>query len=66
MIFPVLRKSIKRKPNNLNLIKKEEVDKGVLRTAHKLFLVLRRIFDMIADDYNFPTSMKNVVVPNCK
>ena len=44
------------------------VDKGVLRTAHKLFLVLRCIFDMIADDYNIPTPMKKVVVPNyqCK
>ncbi len=40
------------------------VDKGVLRTAHKLFLVLRCIFDMIADDYNIPTPMKKVVVPN--
>lgn len=44
------------------------VDKGVLRTAHKLYLVLRCIFDMIADDYDIPTPMKKVVVPNylCK
>ena len=40
------------------------VQKGVLRTAHKLFLLLRCIFDMIAEDYNIPTPMKKVVVPN--
>ena len=40
------------------------VEKGVLRTAHKLFLLLRCIFDMIAEDYNIPTPMKKVVVPN--
>ena len=40
------------------------VDKGVLRTAHKLFLVLRCIFDMIADDYGISSPMKKVVVPN--
>lgn len=40
------------------------VEKGVLRTSHKLFLLLRCIFDMIAEDYNIPTSMKNMVVPN--
>ena len=40
------------------------VDKGVLRTAHKLFLVLRCIFDVIADDYDITTPMKKVVVPN--
>ena len=38
--------------------------KGVLRTAQKLFLLLRCIFDMIAEDYNIPTPMKKVVVPN--
>ena len=40
------------------------VDKGTLRMAHKLFLLLRCIFDMIAEDYNIPTPMKKVVVPN--
>lgn len=40
------------------------VDKGTLRMAHKLFLILRCIFDMIAEDYNIPTPMKKVVVPN--
>ncbi len=40
------------------------VQKGVLRTAQKLFLLLRCIFDMIAEDYNIPTPMKKVVVPN--
>lgn len=40
------------------------VEKGVLRTSHKLFLLLRCIFDMIAEDYNIPTPMKKVVVPN--
>ncbi len=40
------------------------VQKGVLRTVHKLFLLLRCIFDMIAEDYNIPTPMKKVVVPN--
>ena len=40
------------------------VDKGVLRTAHKLFLLLRCIFEMIAEDYGIPTPMKKVVVPN--
>lgn len=40
------------------------VQKGVLRTTHKLFLLLRCIFDMIAEDYNISTPMKKVVVPN--
>ena len=40
------------------------VDKGTLRTAHKLFLILRCIFDVIADDYNISSPMKKVVVPN--
>lgn len=40
------------------------VDKGTLRMAHKLFLLLKCIFDMIADDYNIPSPMKKVVVPN--
>ena len=40
------------------------VDKGTLRTAHKLFLILRCIFDMVADDYNISSPMKKVVVPN--
>ena len=39
------------------------VDKGVLRTAHKLWLLLKCIFDMIADDYGIPTPMRKVVVP---
>ena len=44
------------------------VDKGTLRTAHKLFLLLRCIFDVIADDYSIQSPMKKVVVPNyqCK
>ena len=40
------------------------VEKGTLRTAHKLFLVLRCIFDVVADDYSITTPMKKVVVPN--
>lgn len=40
------------------------VDRGTLRMAHKLFLILRCIFDMIADDYNISSPMKKVVVPN--
>jgi integrase len=40
------------------------VDKGTLRMAHKLFLILRCIFDVIADDYNISSPMKKVVVPN--
>lgn len=40
------------------------VDKGTLRMAHKLFLILRCIFDMVADDYNISSPMKKVVVPN--
>ena len=32
--------------------------------AHKLFLIHRCIFDMIADDYNISSPMKKVVVPN--
>ena len=40
------------------------VDKGVLRTAHKLFLLLRCIFEMIAEDYGIPSPMRKVVVPN--
>jgi len=39
-------------------------EKGVLRTAHKLFLTLRCIFDMIADDYGISSPMNKVVVPN--
>ena len=39
------------------------VDKGVLRTAHKLWLLLKCIFDMVADDYGIPTPMRKVVVP---
>ena len=38
--------------------------KGTLRMAHKLFLILRCIFDMVADDYNISSPMKKVVVPN--
>ena len=40
------------------------VDKGVLRTAHKLFLLLRCIFEMIAEDYGISSPMRKVVVPN--
>ncbi len=40
------------------------VENGTLRTAHKLFLVLRCIFDVVADDYNITSPMKKVVVPN--
>ena len=39
------------------------IDRGVLRMAHKIHLMLKCIFDMIADDYNIPTPMKKVVVP---
>ncbi len=40
------------------------IDRGVLRMAHKIHLMLKCIFDMIADDYNIPTPMRKVVVPN--
>lgn len=40
------------------------VEKGVVRTAHKLMLMLKCIFDMIADDYGIPTPMRKVVLPN--
>ncbi|MCH5166219.1 MAG: tyrosine-type recombinase/integrase family protein [Clostridiales bacterium] len=40
------------------------VDNGTLRTAHKLFLVLRCIFDVVAEDYSVPSPMKKVIVPN--
>ncbi|MGN0813078.1 MAG: tyrosine-type recombinase/integrase [Candidatus Coproplasma sp.] len=40
------------------------VERGVLRTAHKLFLLLRCIFDMVAEDYSISSPMKKVVVPS--
>jgi integrase len=40
------------------------VERGVLRTAHKIYLLLRCIFDMVAEDYSIPSPMKKVVVPN--
>ena len=40
------------------------VEKGVLRTAHKLWLVLRCLFDMVAEDNGKPSPMNKVVVPN--
>ena len=40
------------------------IDRGVLRMAHKIHLMLKCIFDMIADDYNIPSPMRKVVVPN--
>ena len=40
------------------------VEKGVLRTAHKLWLVLRCIFDMVAEDNGKPSPMNKVAVPN--
>ena len=40
------------------------VEKGVMRTAHKLWLVLRCIFDMVAEDNGKPSPMNKVAVPN--
>lgn len=40
------------------------VDNGTIRTADKLFLVLRCIFDVVADDYCISSPMKKVIVPN--
>ena len=40
------------------------VERGVMRTAHKLFLLLRCIFDVVAEDYTIPSPMKKVVVPS--
>lgn len=40
------------------------VDNGTIRTADKLFLVLRCIFDVVADDYCISSPMKRVIVPN--
>ena len=37
---------------------------GTVRTADKLFLVLRCIFDVVADDYCISSPMKKVIVPN--
>ena len=39
------------------------IDRGVLRMVHKIHLMLKCIFDMIADDYNIPSPMRKVVVP---
>ena len=45
-------------------IRRLAVSRGTLRMAHKLFLIHRCIFDVIADDYNISSPMKKVVVPN--
>ena len=39
------------------------IDRGVLRMVHKIHLMLKCIFDMVADDYNIPSPMRKVVVP---
>ncbi len=39
-------------------------ERGGFRTAHKLWLVLRCIFDAVAEDCGKPSPMKKVVVPN--
>lgn len=40
------------------------VDNGTIRTADKLFLVLRCIFDVVADDYCISSPINKVIVPN--
>lgn len=39
-------------------------ERGILRTAHKLWLILRCIFDIVAEDSGKPSPMEKVVVPN--
>ncbi len=39
------------------------VSEGKHRTAEKLKLQLTCIFDMVADDFNIPSPMKNIVLP---
>lgn len=41
----------------------EYVDTNKMRTAHKIHLTLRCIFDLIEDDLGIPSPMKNVIVP---
>lgn len=40
-----------------------KVDAGKLRTAHKLQLTLKCIFDLAESDYNIPSPMKKIVLP---
>ena len=40
-----------------------KVDAGKMRTAQKLKLVLKCIFDLAESDYNLPSPMKKVVLP---
>ncbi len=42
----------------------EYVDKNKMRTAHKIHLTLRCIFDIIEDDLGMPSPMKKVIVPH--
>lgn len=41
-----------------------KVDAGKLRTAHKLQLTLHCIFDLAEADFNIPSPMKRIVLPN--
>lgn len=41
-----------------------KVDAGKLRTAHKLQLTLKCIFDLAEADFNIPSPMKRIVLPN--
>lgn len=41
----------------------EYVDTNKMRTAHKIHLTLRCIFDLIEDDLGIPSPMKKVIVP---
>lgn len=41
-----------------------KVDAGKLRTAHKLQLTLHCIFDLAEVDFNIPSPMKRIVLPN--
>lgn len=64
-----LKPIFKNKP--LHEIKREviqnylfsKVDAGKLRTAHKLQLTLKCIFDLAENDYNIPSPMKKIVLP---
>lgn len=65
-ILPVFgnRNAMEIERNDLQKFLLGYVEKGVLRTAHKLWLVLRCIFDMVAEDNGKPSPMNKVVVPN--
>ena len=46
-----------------NYLFEEYVDQNKLRTAHKMHLTLRCIFDLIEDDLGIPSPMRKVIVP---